>query len=403
MDTQAYSVSQLTRLIKGRLEEDYREVWVEGEVTNYRGPAASGHRYFALKDEGAQVKAVLFKNSAARGLKFELKEGQQVLAFGRISVYEPRGEYQLVAEKLEPRGLGALQMAFEQLKRRLEAEGLFDPARKRPLPEFPRRVVVVTSPTGAVIRDILHVTSRRCAWIDLLVLPVRVQGEGAAQEIAAAIRYASNHLKDQADLVLLARGGGSLEDLWAFNEEPVARAIFDCSLPVLSAVGHEVDFTIADFVADVRAPTPSAAAEMLSPSRDEIQARLSEMEGRLGQALKFKLSQAKDWLEALAARLRRCHPKALLEARAQLLDELSQSLAFGMRRLLASKQEALALQAGRLNALSPLAVLERGYAACFDASGRLVRAAAQVSVGQTVNVRLGKGSLDSVVKSVHSS
>lgn len=398
-ETRAISVSQLTAAIKSDLEGEYKDVWVEGEVTNYRGPAASGHRYFSLKDEGAQIRAVLFRGPAAK-LGFELAEGQQILAHGRISVYEPRGEYQLVAERLEPRGAGALQLAFEQLKRKLASEGLFDESRKRPLPAYPRHIVVVTSPTGAVIRDILNVTARRCPWIDISVLPVRVQGEGAKDEIAAALRYASRHLAGKADLLVLARGGGSLEDLWAFNEEAVARAIFDCKLPVISAVGHEVDFSIADFVADLRAPTPSAAAELLSPSKDELLSEIRQLLARGRQGLQHGLEEKAYSLKSISERLQRCHPRAMLETHTQRLDELRGRFTGAMKRLMNAKKELLASRAGRLNALSPLAILARGYAACFDAKGRLVRAAKDLKQGDAIEVRLGQGSLGARVAEI---
>jgi exodeoxyribonuclease VII large subunit len=400
MDQNFLTVTELTRAIKSQLEGDYADVWVEGEVTNYRGPATSGHRYFSLKDASAQLRAVLFKGASSKGLAFDLQEGQQVLAHGRISVYEPRGEYQLVADRLEPKGLGALQLAFEQLKRKLEAEGLFDPARKRSLPAYPRKIVVVTSPTGAVIRDILHVCARRCPWIDVVVLPVRVQGQGAGDEISAALRYASAHLFGKADLLLLARGGGSLEDLWAFNEESVARAIADCRLPVISAVGHEVDFTIADFVADLRAPTPSAAAEILSPSGEELRLNIGRLTARAAQGVEQLIQEYGFRLGALSDRLKRCHPKARIEFHAQRLDELRSRFSSATKRLLLSKREALGSQAGRLNALSPLGILSRGYAACFDAQGRLLRAAHEVLAGDSIEVRLGAGSLGATVKEI---
>jgi exodeoxyribonuclease VII large subunit len=400
VETQALSVTEVTRRIKGRLESEYAQVWIEGEVTNFRGVAASGHRYFSLKDSSAQIRCVLFKMSAQRGLAFDLAEGQQVLAQGRITVYEPRGEYQLVAERLEPRGLGALQLAFEQLKAKLEAEGLFDVTHKRPLPEHPKRIVVITSPTGAVIQDILNITARRCPWIDILLLPVRVQGEGSAAEIASALRYASAHLKGKADLILLARGGGSLEDLWSFNDEAVARAIFDSSLPVISAVGHEVDFSISDFVADLRAPTPSAAAELISASKEELALRLAELLSRLGQSSHYLLQEKLGAWEALSARLKRCHPKLLLQEHGQRLDDWSQRLLAAMRRSLEAKQELFAAKAAHLQALSPLAILSRGYAACFDAQGRLLRSAKQAKPGQEIEVRLGQGALGATVKAL---
>ncbi len=398
MENKAQTVTEVTRRIKGQLEADYREIWVEGEVTNFRGAAASGHRYFSLKDEGAQLRAVLFKQAASRGLAFELAEGQQVLALGRITVYEPRGEYQMVVERMEPRGVGALQLAFEQLKQKLEAEGLFDTARKRPLPSFPKKVAVITSPSGAVIQDILNVTARRCPWIDLLVLPVKVQGAGAKDEISAAIRYASEHLIGEVDLVLLARGGGSLEDLWAFNEESVARAIASCAIPVVSAVGHEVDFSIADFVADLRAPTPSAAAEILSRSGDEWRAEVSEYRSRLEQEIGYFMREKAAFCEALFRRLRLCDPRSLLEGHSQRLDELRGRINAGLRRSLSLKRDELASRAAHLQALSPLAILGRGYAACFDAKGRLLRSAGQAKTGDAIEVRLGRGVLDAVVK-----
>ena len=266
---------------------------------------------------------------------------------------------------------------------------------------MPSRVAVITSPTGAVIRDILHVTARRCPWVNLLVLPVKVQGEGAKEEIAAALRLCSVRLKGELDLVLLARGGGSMEDLWAFNEETVARAIADCSLPVISAVGHEVDFTIADFVADKRAPTPSAAAEILSPSREELLAELGELKAGLEREMGFRLQAAKAGLKSLAARLARCHPRSLLEAQAQRLDELGARMRASLTRFLSLRRERLAALAGKMQALSPLAILARGYAACFDEKGRLVRASAQVAVGQDIEVKLGKGSLIAAVKAAN--
>jgi exodeoxyribonuclease VII large subunit len=387
--------------VKSRLEGDFGDVWVEGQVTNYRGLNASGHRYFGLKDEGAMLSAVLFKFSAARALAFELEEGQQVLAHGRLSVYEPRGNYQLMCDRIELKGLGALQQRFEQLKRQLEAEGLFAEGRKRPLPAFPRRVAVISSPTGAVIRDILTVTARRCPWVDLVLLPVRVQGEGAKEDIAAALKAAGAGAAGPLDLVLLARGGGSLEDLWAFNEELVARAIAACPLPVLSAVGHEVDYTIADFVADRRAPTPSAAAEVMSPGGEELGQRL----GSLLQALRAETgavaAAAAQRLEALQHRLERASPRFRLEQGAQRLDELKARLEAAARRCVQDAREALAQAAGRMQSLSPLAILARGYAAAFDGQGRLLRQAKDAAPGQALRVLLGEGELDATITAIH--
>jgi len=401
LDAKVLSVTDLTRGVKARLEGAYPDVWVEGQLTNFRGVNASGHRYFSLKDEGAKLDAVLFKFSAARGLAFELEEGQQVLAHGRVSVYEPRGNYQLVCDRIELKGVGALQAAFEQLKRRLQAEGLFDAGRKRPLPVFPRRVAVITSPTGAVIQDILQVTARRCPWVPLVLIPVKVQGEGAKEEIAAALRAVGEGRAGNVDLVIVARGGGSLEDLWAFNEELVARAIAACPVPVLSAVGHETDTTIADFVADRRAPTPSAAAEILCPSADELRARVQSLDQALRQALRSRLGVARRALDALAHRLQRSSPRFRMEQGAQRLDELRQRLGAAVRRLRLSRQQALRALDSQLNALSPLAILGRGYAAAFAADGRLLRSVEGLQPGDGVRILLGQGELDAVVRTVH--
>lgn len=400
MDDRVLSVSEITRGVKARLESDFRDVWVEGQVTNFRGLNTSGHRYFNLKDEGAQLGAVLFKFSAAKGLGFELEDGQQVLAHGRLSVYEPRGNYQLMVDRLELKGVGALQRRFEQLKRQLEAEGHFDASRKKPLPAFPRRVGVVTSPTGAVIRDILTVTLRRCPWVDLVVLPVRVQGEGAKEDIAAAIEAAGAGLAGPLDLLVLARGGGSLEDLWAFNEELVARAIAACPLPTLSAVGHETDTTIADFVADRRAPTPSAAAEILSPGLDDLRARLAHLLDQARGEVDARLRLAQGAVQALGHRLERASPRYRLEAGAQRLDELKTRLDAALRRGLADARTRLGRAAAHLSAVSPLAILARGYAAAFDAQGVLLRGARQARVGDRLRLLLGQGELDATVTAV---
>ena len=401
MDAKVLSVSELTQGVKARLEGAYPDVWVEGQLTNFRGVNASGHRYFSLKDEGARLDAVLFKFTAARGLAFELEEGQQVLAHGRLSVYEPRGNYQLVCDRVELKGVGALQVAFEQLKRKLQGEGLFEQDRKRPLPAFPRRVAVITSPTGAVIQDILQVTARRCPWLPLVLVPVKVQGAGAKEEIAAALKAVGDGLAGDVDLVVLARGGGSLEDLWAFNEELVARAIAACPVPVLSAVGHETDTTIADFVADRRAPTPSAAAEILCPSAAELGSRTRALLLAMQRGLAASLDQAAARLEGLRHRLQRASPRFRLEQGAQRLDELRLRLAAAARRLREARAQALRALAARLQSLSPLAILARGYAAAFDGRGLLLRAADAVERGQKIKILLGHGALDAVVESVH--
>ena len=278
-ERKVWSVAELTARINAALSTQFTNLWVEGEVSNFR-PAQSGHLYFTLKDAKAEVKCVCFRSQAMR-LKFRPEDGLKIIVRGSISVYEPRGEYQIYVEHIEPAGLGALQLAFEQLKKRLEAEGLFDEARKKPLPMLPRRIGVVTSPTGAAVRDIVRILRRRFPDLHLILYPVRVQGEGAAAEIVAALEYFNR--KQLVDVILVARGGGSIEDLWAFNEEPVARAIAASAIPVVSGVGHETDFTIADFVADVRASTPSAAAEIVVQSRQEFQRHLLELEHKISQ------------------------------------------------------------------------------------------------------------------------
>jgi exodeoxyribonuclease VII large subunit len=400
LEKKVWSVSELTRGVKARLEGDFPDCWVEGQVTNYRGVNASGHRYFTLKDEGAVLSGVLFKFSALKGLPFELEEGQQVLAHGRLSVYEPRGNYQLVCDRIELKGVGALQQRFEQLKKQLEAEGLFDRSRKRPLPAFPKRVAIITSPTGAVIRDILHVTARRCPWLPLVVLPVKVQGEGAKEEVAAALKAVGEGRAGTVDLVVLARGGGSLEDLWAFNEELVARAIAACPIPVLSAIGHEVDYTIADFVADQRAPTPSAAAEILAPSSDEIRARVDTLMGTLRQELEALLDACVERFAALRHRLERASPRFRLEQGAQRLDELRQRLAQAMKRALQGAKDELKSLSAQLQALSPTAILGRGYAVAFGPDGKVLRKAGDAKTGTEIKLWLGQGELDATVKAV---
>ena len=282
-DPHVWSVYDLTARIKDSLESGFRSVWVGGEISNFSRPQ-SGHCYFTLKDDRAQIRAVVWRTAASR-LKFDLHDGLEVICQGDLEVYAPRGTYQLVARKIEPRGIGALELALRKLKARLEAEGLFDPRRKRPLPKFPRRVAFVTSPTGAAIRDFLEVLRRRWKGVDVLVVPTRVQGEGAAREIAAAIELV-NRLSDSVDCLVVGRGGGSLEDLWAFNEEPVVRAIHASRIPVVSAVGHEIDIALADLVADVRALTPSEAAELVVPAAEEITAALGGQQKRLLLALR---------------------------------------------------------------------------------------------------------------------
>jgi exodeoxyribonuclease VII large subunit len=436
-----FTVSELTRAVKDTLEGRFAGLWVEGEVSNLR-LHTSGHVYFTLKDDEAQVRAVLFR-SRVRRLRFEPADGLHVLVFGRLDVYAVRGEYQLVCEVLEPKGLGALQLAFEQRKARLAAEGLFDPARKRSLPAFPRRVGLVTSPTGAAVRDFLRVVTRRFAGLQVLVCPVRVQGETAAGEIAGALETL-NRLGG-LDVIVLARGGGSLEDLWAFNEEAVARAIAASKIPVISAVGHETDVTIADFVADLRAPTPSAAAELVVREKTELVRHLAALGTRLGHAMKQRSRRLgdrladfrrrrvltdpgrplRDWARRVDdlglrlvravrrhdARARERLDRAVRALRPALLHgplrhqrrqarQLGARLERGARSDATRRRRAMEALAARLDSLSPLACLARGYAIVALSSGEVLTRADRVRAGERVTVRLREGGLGCRVEDV---
>jgi exodeoxyribonuclease VII large subunit len=438
-----YTVARLTAELRGVLGATFGDVWVRGEISQPRTPS-SGHVYLTLKDDEAVLPAVIWRSTAAR-LRVRPAEGLEVLVRGGIDVYPPHGRYQLVVRALEPLGEGALRLAFEQLRARLEAEGLFEAARKRPLPALPRRVALVTSRTGAAVRDMVHVIHRRHPGVHLLLLPVRVQGEGAAGEIAAALGRADRLAR--ADVILVGRGGGSLEDLWAFNEEVVARAIAACRTPVVSAVGHETDVTIADLVADVRAATPSQAGELVVPVRAELLARLDEQRARLGHRMRVRLERAWQRLEALGdrpvlrtpagllqrrarslahlqARLAARHPAAALARRAETLARLGARLRPPLPRRLRRARERLAqgergllraggarwdragqrleVLGGRLRALSPLAVLARGYSLTTRAGDdRVLRRAGEARVGDLLRTRLGGGGhVDSRVERV---
>ncbi len=435
-----YAVSELSRQIRDLLEKGFPDVWVAGEISNFRA-ATSGHLYFTLKDEHAQIRAVCFRNQA-RYLKFRPQDGLSVIVRGHVSVYEARGEYQLYVEVIEPAGLGALQLAFEQLKQKLAAEGLFDPARKKPLPVLPRAVGIVTSPTGAVILDMLRVLRRRYPNMNVLLYPVKVQGEGAAGEVAEGVRYFNAH--PVVDVVIVARGGGSLEDLWAFNEETVARAIGASKIPVISAVGHETDFTIADFVADLRAPTPSAAAELVVRRKEDFLSDLAHGAQRMSRVVQLKLSEVRQrltelrlhrvfqtlvnrlaersqrtdeavvalhrlirerlnsarqtWLRASAGVLRYDFRRWLELRRAELEERLTR---FGaeVRRYLVERRTRFNHLSAILRERSPLVILERGYSITRDGSGRILRDAALVPVGSDISIRLARGELGASVKS----
>jgi exodeoxyribonuclease VII large subunit len=404
-----HSVSQVVHDVKVQLETKFRDIWVQGEISNFVTPA-SGHQYFTLKDKKAQMRAVCFR-SHNRLLKFHPENGMDVIARGSVSVYPPRGEFQLVVEALEPVGAGALQLAFEQLKTRLDAEGLFDQKRKKKLPLLPSKIGVVTSPSGAAIQDILRVLWRRNDRLNILIFPARVQGTGASAEIIQGIE----HLNKRADVdtIILARGGGSLEDLWAFNDEGLARAIFGSTIPVISAVGHEIDFTIADFVADLRAATPSAAAEIVSGAREELVKELNSLDQRSAQAIRLCLKDRRERLRTLAASRAFVDAESRLRFYLQRLDELQSRLTrtlpsmFRTNRQNLSQQEqllkrqvefylqtkrhAITTGSAQLRAYSPLSVLERGYAIVTDDDQKIIRDPNQVKEGDRMNIRVERG------------
>ncbi|MFH1779233.1 MAG: exodeoxyribonuclease VII large subunit [Candidatus Omnitrophota bacterium] len=392
-----YSVTQLTREIKVILESSFPGVWIEGEISNYN-LHSSGHIYFYLKDAQAILHCAFFR-SVNQNIKFELKNGLKVICFGRIGVYDRRGEYQLYVDKIEPKGIGELQLAFEQLKQRLGKEGLFDPAHKVPIPVLPSRIGIVTSPTGAVIRDMLHILRRRFKDLEILIYPVKVQGEGAAREIAMAVED-FNRLRN-VDVLILARGGGSLEDLWAFNEEIVARAIYNSEIPVISAVGHEVDYTISDFVADLRAPTPSVAAEMVVAKKEEfiekIEGFLIRLKSFLDNAVSILENRLQDLLKSPAFK----YPFEKIELYEQRLDDLIKAADRNISYMVEIKNERFNTIVGKLEALSPLSILNRGYSITLHLpSGNALRDTKGLKRGDKIETRLFKGKLVSEVKEI---
>jgi exodeoxyribonuclease VII large subunit len=459
-----WSVRALVTNIRQHVETAYADLWVEGEISNCRA-APSGHIYFTLKDGEAQLPVVLFRRQAQL-LRFHPQDGLAVLVRGRVSVYESRGQLQLIAETLEPRGAGALQLAYEQLKARLLAEGLFDAGRKRPLPAFPRSVGVITSTSGAVLHDIVRIIRRRHGRLNLLIYPATVQGPECATSVAAGIRWFNQsqpnqiqpkkrlrkiiqpgQLSGQVDLILIARGGGSLEDLAGFNDEALARAIAASALPVVSAIGHETDFTIADFVADLRAATPSAAAELITSAQHRIEERVEALEARVRRAIRYQLMLARQRLSALSVAQMQSRLQSLIGRRSQRLDDLRHRLALAANRRLRARASQLAALSARLQrqnpavrlalarrrqeaasqslsrlarttiaaraarldratarlaALSPLAVLNRGYAMVYTAAGTLLRNATEAHPGQTIRARLASGSVTAEVKSTDS-
>ena len=434
-----WTVRGLVSAIRTLVEREYTDVWVEGEISNFR-PAESGHLYFTLKDGDAQMRVVIFR-SQARLLRFKPENGMQVLARGRVTVYDSRGELQLSAEYLEPKGAGALQMAFEQLKAKLGAEGLFEDSRKKTVPALPRRIGVVTSPRGAAVRDIINVLRRRHSGVDVLIYPAQVQGDAAAVEVSAGIRYFNQH--KGVDVIIVARGGGSIEDLAAFNHEGLARTVASSKLPIISAVGHETDFTIIDFVADLRAPTPSAAAELVVRSKQDIEEQEEGLRRRLARAIRYQLLMRRQGLTELARHGAFARIQEVIGRRQQRLDDLRFRLVTAQRGLLERERRQLDATAaavrhfdvrqrlagmrrdlnlrlaaltnagrtallrrrsqidhlgGRLQALSPVAILDRGYALVFDANGNLVKNAEQVQSGDEISARLARGRIKATVK-----
>jgi exodeoxyribonuclease VII large subunit len=434
-----WTVRDLVSTVRTHIEREYGDIWVEGEISNFRAHD-SGHLYFTLKDQNAQLRAVMFRSSA-RLLRFRPENGMQIVLRGRVTVYEDRGELEISAEYLEPKGAGALQIAFDQLKAKLEAEGLFDSSRKRMIPALPRRIGVVTSPQAAALRDILNILRRRHHSANVLIFPAQVQGEAAASEVSDGIRY-FNRARN-VDVVIIARGGGSTEDLAAFNHEGLARTVASSEIPVISAVGHETDLTIIDFVADLRAPTPSAAAELVIRSRQEIEEHAEGLQQRLGRAIRYRLlmgrqvltelaqhgafarlmdaiNQRQQKLDDLHYRLDRAERQILERQRRRLESAAAAVRHYDVRRILAGIQKELEAEAGalaaamragilrcrsrldqltgQLQALSPVAILDRGYALVFDAKGKLLKDAARVEPGDEISARLAKGSIKAIVK-----
>ena len=391
-----WSISELTESIKSALQREFSSIWVVGEVSDLARPQ-SGHVYLSLKDESAVLRGVIWRNTAGR-INFPLEDGTEVMCRGDIDVYAPRGSYQIVLRHIEPRGEGALQQALRRLQANLQSEGLFDPEHKQPLPKFPRRIAVVTSPTAAALRDFLEVARRRWRGGEILIVPTRVQGNGSAAEIVQAIETAAR-LRPQPDILVVTRGGGSIEDLWSFNEESVVRAIFNTQIPVVSAIGHEIDVTLSDLAADVRALTPSEAAELVFPSSDDVRSHLNHLRQRMSGALRQVAAQARTRLKAIAERRVLRLPLESIRDLARRVDELqiraTRAIWRGHRRFHEGTQQT----AARLESLSPLAVLARGYSVTQrSADDQIVTAASELEVGDELTTRLARGLVISAVK-----
>lgn len=437
---QIYTVTEITHAIKFSLETEFPQVWIEGEISNLRIPT-SGHMYLTIKDKESQIKVVMFKSSKSQ-LKFEPKDGDSIIVKGKITVYEPRGEYQVVVDYMEPKGIGALQLAFQQLKEKLLKEGLFDEEIKKSIPFLPQKIGIVTSPTGAAIRDMLNIIDRRFPNMHIQIVPVKVQGEGAAREIATAIKDL-NEMTD-VDVIIIGRGGGSIEDLWAFNEEVVARAVFESDIPIISAVGHEIDFTISDFAADLRAPTPSAAAELVVRDKNALQGNIMTLNKRLLTNIRRILSEIKSQLQNLTSRKVLLDPLTPIHEKQQRVDEINLRMERAVKNYFQTQKERVrsnkkhlfllspldkvkqhkalltevekkfrtqmnfklnilrnSLNAAikRLDSVSPLSVLKRGFAICRShPEGKVVNDSRKVSIGELVKVQLSKGNLTCNVK-----
>lgn len=437
-----WTVRDLVSAVRTHIEREYGDVWVEGEISNFRAHD-SGHLYFTLKDRDSQLSGVMFR-SQARLLRFRPENGMQVVARGRVTIYEDRGQLQISAEYLEPKGAGALQVAFEQLKAKLQEEGLFEAARKKPVPMLPRRIGIVTSPQAAALQDILNILRRRHQSANVLIYPAQVQGSTAAQETAAGVRYFNRTAS--VDVIIVARGGGSAEDLAAFNDEALARTVADSNIPLISAVGHETDFTIIDFVADLRAPTPSAAAELVIRSRQEVEEQIAGHERRLERAARYRLLIARQKMtelvqhgafarimevirrrqqrlddvefhlvqaekaflqaqrrrfETLAAAIKHYDLGRMLAHTLRELEALTRALGSAMRTRMLQMKARMERASGELQALSPVSILDRGYALVFDSSGKLLKNSAQVSPGDEISARLAQGTVISTVKRTH--
>jgi exodeoxyribonuclease VII large subunit len=398
---QPCTVTEITEQIRASLEGNFSNVWVRGEV-NEVVRASSGHVYLTLKDAGAQLKAVIWKGQASR-IRFDLKEGQEVICQGDISLYPPRGAYQLVVKAVEPVGQGALQLAFMQLREKLQAEGLFDPARKKPVPRWPKRIALITSPTGAAVRDFVQIACRRWPGVQVLIIPAKVQGEGAAADIVRGIG-AAHKLPVAPDVLILCRGGGSLEDLWCFNEELVVRAVGRSRIPTISAIGHEIDVTLCDLVADIRALTPSEAAERFTPDIQEMFAALAQTRQLMVQALRRRALRARQLVDAVASRRVLRRPFDLIIQRGQLLDELQSRAGRAQKTQLAKARQQLENAAARLETLSPISTLKRGYSITLvPGTNTPIRDVSQVGVGQTIETQLSHGKLLSRVEEIRAS